>query len=136
MALLAVIGFVMFWPMLSVRPTFHDNVVSLTLATRDSPWSFWHGPVFSFQPTYRPFAFTVLWLQGQVSDFHIWTYYFVNILIWIACGWLVYAIVRNVSGSRVAAFLSALLVLADRRSDWVLWVIEERQMSLAVLAGL
>lgn len=135
-ALITIVGFVIFWPILSVRPTFQDNVVSLTLAGRDDPWSFWHGPVFSFQPTYRPFGFTLLWLQGQVADFHVWTYYLVNIVIWVACGCLLYAIVRHVSGSRVAALLAALLAISDRRTDWMLWVIEERQMSLAVLAGL
>ena len=135
-AALVITGFAVLWPALTVYPTFVDNVVSLSVAERDSAWAFWHDGVFSFQPTYRPLPYTTLWLQAQLLDLHVWTYHLVNVVIWIACGCLLYAIVRRLSGFRLIAFGIALAVLFDERAEWNLWVILERQTSLAVLAGL
>jgi hypothetical protein len=134
-AALVVTSLLVFAPALGVYPTFVDNVASLSVAERDSLVSLWQGPVFSFQPTYRPVPFSTLWLQGQIADFHIWTYHLVNVVIWTACGWLVYLLVRPIVGFRLIALVVALAVLFDERAEWNLWVILERQTSLAVLTG-
>ncbi len=129
-------GLTAFWPVLGARPFYLDNVISLTLAERSSPWPFWTHTFVTYQPTYRPFAFTVLWLQGQISGLHATPYYLFNILVWVACAWVVYAIVYALIRSKPVSGLVALAVLFDLRATTLLWTIEERQMSLAALAGL
>jgi hypothetical protein len=130
------VGLMTSWPALGVRPFYLDNVISLTLAERSSPWQFWTHSFVTYQPTYRPFAFTVLWLQGQVDGLNASPYYLFNILLWIACAWAVYAIVYTLIRSKAIGGLVALVVLVDARATTLLWTIEERQMPLAVLAGL
>ena len=88
-------------------------------------------------PEWRPLAYATVWLQYRWAAVReLWAYYLVNILLWTACGWLIYRIVSSLTSSHLAGFMAASFVLTSRTLISSLVLIVDRQSSLACLFGL
>jgi hypothetical protein len=134
--LLAGMAIALFAPVLSMRPLEADNVYALAWV-HSAPL----GAVFigdaAILPEWRPLPYATLWVMHHLLGLNGMTVHFiVNLAIWIACAWLVYGLVRDVSGSVAAGLIASLFLLSDTRVTWTLTSIIDRQMSLACLFGL
>jgi hypothetical protein len=133
---IALVALGVFGGALFVHPLDPDNLVALSIGPKHSLADYFSGGAHSmFRPAYRPFAELTLWLQYHVLGLQPHSYFFVGILLWVACGWLVYGFVSLATGSRSFAALAALATLLDARGILaVLWILE-RQATLALLLG-
>lgn len=132
--LLVVMGLAWYWPVSSLVPFEEDNVYVLAWAAATPP-----SRVLAVDPHYypewRPLAYATVWLEQHLGA-PVRVHFGVNLLLWIACAWLVYVIARHLAASQAAGFLAAALVLTDPRATWALVAIVERQTSLACVFGL
>ena len=65
-------------------------------------------------PEWRPLAYATVWLQYRWASIgELWAYYLVNILLWTACGWLLYRIVFSLTSSHLAGFTAASVALTS-----------------------
>jgi hypothetical protein len=116
----------------SIPPFGPDNVFALELGTYSDPGLFFS----SAEQVWRPLTYTTLWAQYQLSGLEIWPYFAVNIVLWIVCAALVYALVYVHTGLVLAAAAAAFITLTDDRVFSALVLIIERQTTLACIFGL
>jgi hypothetical protein len=133
---LCALGALIVGPAFGFPPSFPpfgpDNVFALELGAYSDP-----GPFFSSaEQVWRPLTYTSLWAQYQVSGLDISPYFAVNIVLWIACAALVYALVYTHTRLALAAAAAAFITLTDDRMFSALILIIERQTTLACIFGL
>jgi hypothetical protein len=135
---LFVLGFGVYNLYLSMKPLDFDNVYALHMAARTGFLSMLRGTRFGYlnQPYYRPVADFTIILQYRLFGLVTGSYFFVNLLIWIACALGTYGLVAFRSKSRLSAAVAAAVLLVDPRASEALYWIEERQSSMCVLFGL
>jgi hypothetical protein len=135
-AALAVVTWWMFGDVLNLRPLGGDNLYVLSWANRAPATELLRvDPVI--YPEWRPLPYATIWLQFQWSRLdHVALYHAVNLSVWVACAWFIWAIVGRITGSRVASFVAAALVVTDVRALTAQTLIVERQSSMAALFGL
>lgn len=129
-------GAALYWPVFSLRPLEGDNIYILWWAHTAPISSLLHLDAVIY-PEWRPIPFQMIWLEhrlvplGAVAIHHA-----VNLLLWTACAWLGYQIIRCLTGARVAGAIGAVMVLVDRRGLYTILYIVERQTALACGFGL
>jgi hypothetical protein len=134
--LLLGVGLAVYWPIFSILPLRGDNFYILAWADA-TPFGGLLRADPGIYPEWRPLAFASVWIEhrlvllGEVAIHH-----FINLLFWVACAWLVYRIVHNLTGSLVAALAAALWLFVDQRAAFTLLWIIGRQTSLACAFGL
>jgi hypothetical protein len=121
---------------LSIHPADADNLIALSLASKQNPFGFFTGCFVSFLPGYRPVAYLFSWMQYQIVHLNIPSYFFVNVSIVIACIIVIYLLVYLLSKSKVAAFVVSVLMIVNPNFLCAIVWIGERQSSLALLFGL
>lgn len=116
----------------SIRPFAPDNVDALSLGAFHEPWFFLtHGGA-----VWRPLTYSTLWAQYELGGLDIAAFVSFNVLLWIACAALVYAVVYSETRLIVAAAPAALVMLTDDRLfSPLVWFIE-RQSLFASIFGL
>jgi hypothetical protein len=116
----------------SIRPFAPDNVDALSLGAFHEPWFFLtHGGA-----VWRPLTYSTLWAQYELGGLDIAAFVSFNVLLWIACASLVYAVVYSQTRLIVAAAPAALVMLTDDRLfSPLVWFIE-RQSLFASIFGL
>jgi hypothetical protein len=134
LAIIAGAGALAFGQIMTLRPFNADNLQGLSVSA-DSPLDLATQP-FSNLPVYRPMATLAIWLQHAIVGIDPPSYFLVNLLLWLACVGLVYALMVQLTGMRVVAFSTALLLLVDRRANPILQVIGDRATTLAIVFGL
>ncbi len=133
---LCVLAALIVWPAFGFPPEIPplgvDNVFALELGAYSDP-----GPFFSSaEQVWRPLTYTSLWIQYQVSGLDISPYFAFNIVLWIACAALVYALIYMHTRLVLAAAAAAFITLTDDRMFSALVLIIERQTTLACIFGL
>jgi hypothetical protein len=126
-----------FGGVLFVHPLTPDNLEAMSVGPlHPNPWDYFSGAAHTtHRPFYRPVAEVTLWLQYHVLGLDPHTYFAVNLVLWVACAWALYAYVQLASGSRVLAGAAALATLLDGRAILAtLWILE-RQSTIAFLCG-
>lgn len=135
-AFLVVLGLVLYWAVFDIPPFDDDNLYALAWVDAAPV-----GAVFAVDPAiypeWRPLAYASLWLEHRlVQSGPVAIHFAVNLALWIACAWLVYRSVHLLAQSRIAALMSATMVLTDPRATWALVSIIERQTTMACAFGL
>lgn len=135
-AIIALVGGIVAAPALDTPPFGFDNMFSLSLAATGDPVEYFTSPSASFQPGWRPLAYTLIWAQRElVGAGNYASYFVVNGVLWILCGLVLYALVHRLTGSRAAALAAGLLLAVDFRAlEGLYWIIE-RQTPLACVLG-
>ena len=124
------------WPALgfppSIPPFAPDNIDALSLGAFHEPWFFFtHGGA-----VWRPLTYSTLWAQYELGGLDISAFVSFNVLLWVACASLVYAVVYSQTRLILAAAPAALVMLTDERVfSPLVWFIE-RQSLLASIFGL
>jgi len=133
---LAGIAVVLFAPVLSIRPLETDNVYALAWV-HSAPLTAVIVGDAAILPEWRPLPYATVWLTHRLLGLDGAAVHFaVNLLVWIACAWLVYRLVRDATDSAAAGFVAGVFLLSDTRVSWTLTAIIDRQMSLACVFGL
>ena len=115
------------------HPYNGDNIWALSLGA-DSIDSYFTDPPDGI---YRPVAYLTLWAQYQVGGLDPSPYFAVNIVLWIACGGVVYALGNTLGRSWLAAGVMAGLMLVDERGmTAIVWVPERANTIACVLGGI
>jgi hypothetical protein len=133
---LSALAAALYWPVFSLRPLEGDNIYIL--------WWAHSAPISSLlrldpgiYPEWRPIPFQTIWLEHQLVPLDkVAIHYAVNLLLWTACAWLVYQIIRRLTGARAAGAIGAVMLLVDRRGLYTIIYIVERQTALACGFGL
>jgi len=121
---------------LDILPFSSDNLYILSWVDR-SPASALLRVDPDVYPEWRPLAYLTVWFQYRWSGVdQPQAYFTVNLLLWAACGWLIYRIVVRVVGSAAAGLCAAAVIVSDPRAASALTWIVERQTSMACLFGL
>ena len=121
---------------LEIRPLSGDNLYILAWADRAPATALFAGDP-DFYPEWRPLPYSTVWLQYRWSNLHhVEIYYLINLLLWSACGWLVYRVVVRLGHSAAGGLLAAGILITDSQPVFaVSWIIE-RQSSMACIFGL
>lgn len=134
--LLFAAGVLIYLPVLSIRPLDGDNLYVLAWAHSAPPSAIWSVDP-AIYPEWRPLPYLTVWLEHAVFGLEWMSGHFiVNIALWVVCSFLVYRLVLDLAGDRVAAMLAATWLLLDRRAIQALTWIVERQTSMACGFGL
>lgn len=134
-AAIALVAVLIIWPAFgllpSIPPFTPDNIDALALGAFDDPWFFFtHGGA-----VWRPVTYSTLWAQYELGGLDITAFVSFNVLLWIVCASLVYALVYVHTGLIFAAAPAALVMLTDDRLfSSLVWFIE-RQSLLASIFG-
>jgi hypothetical protein len=126
-----------FGSVLFVHPLTPDNLEAMSVGPlHHNPWDYFSGAAHTtHRPFFRPVAELTLWLQYHVLGLDPHTYFGLNVVLWVACAWALYAYVHRASGSRVLGGAAALATLLDGRAILAtLWILE-RQSTIAFLCG-
>ncbi len=133
---LSVLAALIVWPAFdwppSLPPFGPDNVYALELGAYSDPWSFFS----TAEQVWRPVTYSSLWAQYEISGLDISAFFSVNIVLWIACASLVYALVYMHTQLVLGAVAAAFITLTDPRTFSPLLLIIERQTTLACMFGL
>jgi hypothetical protein len=131
-----VVVLVTFGQVFETRPFEGDNLYVLQWADSAGPEDLLALDP-AIYPEWRPMAFATVWLEYQYAAHdHLWVYYSVNVLLWTACGALIFWLVRALTTSSRCAFLAAALVLTSHKLISSFVLIVDRQSSLACFFGL
>jgi hypothetical protein len=135
-AVLFLLVWLIYQPVLTMPPFEGDNLYVLSTVDRLGPIDLLRGDP-EIYPEWRPLAYFSVWLQYRWASIdRVWSYYAINILLWVLCGWIVNRLVLAISGSSVAALAStALVVTSPLLIDSVVLIVE-RQTTLACVFGL
>ena len=116
----------------SIPPFAPDNIDALSLGAFHEPWFFFtHGGA-----VWRPLTYSTLWAQYELGGLDIAAFVSFNVLLWVACASLVYAVVYSQTRLLLAAAPAALVMLTDDRVfSPLVWFIE-RQSLFASIFGL
>lgn len=135
-ALLSLACALVYWPTFELRPLSGDNIYILAWSDASPASALW-GLDPRIYPEWRPLAFLSIWLEHRVVSLDLVTVHFaVNLLLWAACGTLVYLTVSTLTGSAGAGIAAALFLVTDTRAMYTqAWIIE-RQTSMACGFGL
>ena len=133
---LLALGVLVFGPALQVWPLRGDNLYILAWVDQAPA-----GALLALDPIiypeWRPLPFQMLWLEHRLVQLDwVALHFFINLLIWAACAWLVYRLVAELTASFTAALFSAVLVLVDQRAMAAMTWIVERQTTMACAFGL
>ena len=135
-AALSVLAAFIAWPAFGFPPSLPpfgpDNVFALELGTYADPGIFFS----SAEQVWRPLTYSSLWAQYQISGLDLGAFFGVNIVLWIACAAVVYALVYAHTHLVLAAAAAAFITLTDDRMFSPLVLIIERQSALAAIFGL
>jgi hypothetical protein len=119
------------WPP-SLPPFGPDNVYALELGAYSDPGTFFG----TADQVWRPITYSSLWVQYEISGLDVSAFFSPNIVLWIACAGLIYALVYMHTRLVLAAAAAALITLTDDRMFSPLALIIERQTTLACIFGL
>ncbi len=114
-----------------IRPYSADNIWALSLGA-DSIDSYFTDPPAGI---YRPLGYLTLWAQYHIGGLDPTAYFAVNIVLWIGCGCVVYALGYTVGRSQLAAAAAAGVMLIDDRGMTAIVWIPERATTLACVLG-
>jgi hypothetical protein len=135
-AALSVLGVLIVLPAFGFPPEIPpfgpDNVFALELGTYSDPGFFFSNA----EQVWRPVAYSTVWAQYQASGLDISAYFAVNIVLWVVCAALVYALVHVHTHLALAAAAAAFITLTDDRMFSALVLIIERQTTMACIFGL
>ncbi len=130
------LGAVLYWPMFGIRPLENDNLYTLGWLDAAPVGALLVGDP-EIYPEWRPLLNLHLWFEHRAVPLQLFAaHYVVNLASWTVCAWLVFRIVIELSGSRLAGLVSAVLVLTDPRATWALVMVVERQTTMACVFGL
>jgi hypothetical protein len=116
----------------SIPPYNPDNLFALSVGTH-SVDSYFTGAAAG---AYRPVTYLALWAQYHVNGVDPGAYFAVNMVLWIACGCMVYALGYGLGRSHLAAAIAAGLMLIDERAmAAIVWIIERQTMLACLLGG-
>lgn len=116
----------------SIPPFGVDNVYALELGAYSDPASFFS----SADQVWRPITYSTLWAQYEISELDLSAFFSVNIVLWIVCASLVYALVYLHTQVVLVAAAAAFITLTDERTFSPLVLIIERQTTMACIFGL
>jgi hypothetical protein len=116
----------------SIPPYNHDNLFALAVGAEPID-SYFTGPSHG---AYRPITYVALWTQYQISGVDPVAYFGANMVLWIACGCVVYALGYALGHSLLAACAAAGLMLVDERAmTAIVWIIERQTMIACLMGG-
>src|SRR5687767_4809059 len=96
----------------SIPPFGVDNVYALELGAYTDPASSFN----SAEQVWRPITYSTLWAQYEISELDLSAFFSVNIVLWIVCASLVYALVYFHTRLVLAAAAAAFITLTDERA--------------------
>jgi hypothetical protein len=124
-AAIVLLATLIIWPAFgllpSIPPFTPDNIDALALGAFPDPWFFFsHGGA-----VWRPLTYSTLWVQYELGDLDVTAFLTFNVVMWITCALLVYAVVYFHTRLIWAAAPAALVMLTDERLfSPVVWFLE------------
>ncbi len=123
-------------PAFNILPFDGDNFYALLWSDRTTLSEVYRVDP-AIYPEWRPLAYLSVWGQYRLTGLDTMVPYFVvNLLLLVACAWLVHDIVLRWTASPVGAWSAASLAMTDQRVVSAMTWIIERQSSMACLLGL
>lgn len=132
---LVMLGFAIYWPVLTYQPHDADNLIALSIAAASAPWHFLTDNFVSYLPGYRPFAYLTLWSQYHLLGYDVGQLFSFNVLALVASALGAYALVVVATGLRLIGIAAAALLLLDSRVLSAVYWLGERQSTLACALG-